>query len=55
MPNLNVDKDTCIGCGLCTSLSDAFQLDDEGKAECVGEAENADEVVASCPVQAISE
>ncbi|MDF2505862.1 MAG: ferredoxin [Clostridium sp.] len=28
-----VDKDTCIGCGLCTSVCpDVFVMDDEGKA-----------------------
>ena len=29
----NVDKDTCIGCGLCPSICEAvFEMDDDGKA-----------------------
>ena len=29
----HVDKDTCIGCGLCPSICDAvFEMDDDGKA-----------------------
>lgn len=55
---LKVNKDSCIGCGLCTATHpDAFVMDDEGKAECVAEvaAEEAEEVIGNCPVQAIEE
>lgn len=57
----NVDKDTCIGCGLCPSISsECFQMEDDGKAgvvvdevpeECSDDAKEAEE---SCPVDAIT-
>ncbi|MHB1452389.1 MAG: ferredoxin [Saccharofermentanales bacterium] len=56
-----VDRDACIGCGICESVCpEVFQMDDEGKAKviveevpeqakaCTAEAEE------SCPVTAIS-
>lgn len=56
-----VDKDTCIGCGLCPSIcSEVFSMDDEGKAVAIGDlvpSENEDEAKdaeSSCPVNAIS-
>lgn len=55
-----VDKDTCIGCGLCPSICpEVFELGDDGYAhatksevpeECHDEAIEAAE---SCPVDAI--
>lgn len=55
-----VDKDLCIGCGLCPSIApEVFKMDDDGKAiayvdEVPPEAEaNAKEAEASCPVSAI--
>ena len=51
-----VDKDLCIGCGLCAGIApDAFAIGDDGKAEVVGEDANAEEAKASCPVGAIGE
>ncbi|MGL5245804.1 MAG: ferredoxin [Sarcina sp.] len=57
----NVDKDTCIGCGLCPSVcSEVFDMQDDGKAgvitpevpsNCEGAVKEAE---ASCPVNAIS-
>lgn len=57
----NVDKDTCIGCGLCPSICpECFEIEDDGKAGfivdeapegCDGEVKEAAE---SCPVDAIS-
>lgn len=56
-----VDKDTCIGCGLCPSICpDVFSMDDDGKAKAIDEAvpeelqDDADEAAASCPVEAIT-
>ena len=56
-----VDKSTCIGCGLCTSIAPAvFELDDNGSAENIlgnevpSELENStNEAAQSCPVGAI--
>lgn len=57
----HVDKDVCIGCGLCPSICpEVFDMDDDGKAhEIVDEvpSENEDgarEAADSCPVSAIS-
>lgn len=57
-----VDKETCIGCGLCPSIcSDVFSMnDDDGKAEAItGDIsddlkDDAEEAAASCPVEAIT-
>ncbi|NLD50469.1 MAG: ferredoxin [Clostridiaceae bacterium] len=56
-----VDKDLCIGCGLCEALSPAvFKMDDEGKAEAITEElsqelqNEAEEAKRQCPVEAIS-
>ncbi|MFH1801785.1 MAG: ferredoxin [archaeon] len=55
---VKINKDTCIGCGLCVSICDeVFEIDESYKAyvksqekiPCVKEAIN------SCPVEAISE
>lgn len=59
--NANVDKDTCIGCGLCVGIEpDVFQMNDEdGKAEAYQEAtddnkSSVDDAINSCPVAAIA-
>lgn len=56
----NVDKDTCIGCGLCPSICpEVFEMDDDGKAKAIsgevpeGEQDTAKEAEESCPVDAI--
>lgn len=55
-----VDKDTCIGCGLCCgTCEEVFRLDDDGKSVAYGEVTDAnkDDVQAAidnCPVSAIS-
>jgi ferredoxin len=55
-----VDQETCIGCGLCPSMSpEVFQMNDDGKAEAIvdevsGElVDSAKEAEESCPVNAI--
>lgn len=56
----HVDKDTCIGCGLCPSICpDVFSMDDDGKAVAIGSdvpsehEDGAKEAEGSCPVNAI--
>jgi ferredoxin len=55
-----VDKDTCIGCGLCPTIEpDVFSMDDDGKAVAISEElkedliSGAKEGEESCPVNAI--
>jgi len=56
----HVDKDTCIGCGLCPSICpDVFSMNDDGKAVAIeGDVpseheDGAKEGEESCPVNAI--
>ncbi|PKK39466.1 Ferredoxin [Clostridiaceae bacterium JG1575] len=53
-----VDKELCVGCGLCASMApDVFIMEDDGKAGVVVEAtEDAatQEAADSCPVAAIT-
>lgn len=56
---VKVDKEKCIGCGLCSSIcSDVFEMDDEGKAQVKANADMEKECVKKaekqCPVEAIS-
>ncbi|ERJ11470.1 ferredoxin [Haloplasma contractile] len=56
-----VDKETCIGCALCPTISpDIFSMEDDGKAvaiddqipeDVVADAQDAEE---QCPVAAIT-
>ena len=57
-----VNKDCCIGCGVCTAICDSvFAFGDDGKAETIIDEVPADledaatEALNSCPAQAISE
>jgi ferredoxin len=57
----HVDKDTCIGCGLCEGICPkVFKMDEDGKAKAIEteldaslEAEARD-AESQCPVEAIS-
>ncbi|MGI6667562.1 MAG: ferredoxin [Bacillota bacterium] len=60
MAKVLVDKDLCIGCGLCAdTCPDVFVLADDGKAEVKSdEAANANlpcskDAAATCPTEAI--
>ncbi len=55
-----VDKDTCIGCGLCPDLCpEVFELEDDGLAVAYRNPvpsdieESAKEAAESCPTEAI--
>ena len=57
---VKVDKNTCIGCGVCVALAPKyFRLGDDGKSEVIKEeVEPGDEdmvknAAQSCPVGAI--
>ena len=56
---VQVDKDLCIGCGLCTSLcGNVFSIDSDGKASVISEIDSSSEesvndACGSCPVNAI--
>jgi ferredoxin len=56
-----VDKDTCIGCGLCPTICpEIFEMEDDGKAAAKNidiESEilsQAQEAERDCPVNAIT-
>lgn len=56
-----VDRDTCIGCGLCEEICpEVFQLDDESISTIIAEMipeeseECAKETEDECPVSAIT-
>lgn len=54
-----VNKDVCIGCGLCVNMcSDVFFMDSEGKSDVKQNLTSIDEssvkdAAAACPVNAI--
>ncbi len=56
-----VDKDLCIGCGLCPNICpEVFSMDDDGLAIAIDEEidesliDSAKEAEESCPVDAIT-
>ena len=55
-----VDKDTCISCGICTGIApDVFVMDEDDKSEALDTVtdENKDsvqEAIDSCPTNAIA-
>lgn len=57
----HVDKDTCIGCGLCPDICpEIFRMDDDGKAIADDKEipddliDSAKEAESQCPVEAIT-
>lgn len=55
---VKVNKDVCIGCGLCAGLAPSvFVIEDDGKAAAVAEGDEEEVVSAqgSCPVGAIED
>jgi ferredoxin len=55
-----VDKDICIGCGLCADICpDVFSMDDDGKAIAADSEipedliDSAKDAKGQCPVEAI--
>lgn len=62
MAKIKVDKDKCIGCGLCVSIAEeVFEMGEDGKAGVVegykenkGDEKKIREAIDSCPVSAIT-
>ena len=58
MKKPQINKDLCIGCGLCESIyPEVFRLGKSFKSEVIGECEDekkCQEAIDSCPVGAIS-
>ena len=59
--NAKVDKNVCIGCGLCTTTCpNVFQLEDDGLAAAYtnpvpdADQDSAQDACDNCPVSAIS-
>lgn len=55
---VEVDKETCIGCGSCVAIcSEVFELGSDGKAQVKEKADTSlacvKEAAEACPVQAI--
>ena len=52
----SVNKEKCIGCGLCTEICpEGFEMGDDGKAKVKStDAECAKKAAEKCPVGAIS-
>jgi len=54
-----VDKDLCVGCGLCTQVcADVFEMTADGKADVIAGADTSadciQDAVDQCPVGAIT-
>lgn len=54
---VKVNKETCIGCGLCVSICpEIFEINDDGKAKVKSQKKSPKlkEAIENCPVNAIS-
>ena len=59
MKKLNVNQESCIGCGACIATdSEHFDFNDNGLSEAISndnlESENLKNAMESCPTNAIS-
>ena len=60
MKDIEINKEKCLGCGMCVGInSDVFEFDDDGLAKVNKDKINEDneeevkEAINSCPVGAI--
>ncbi|GBE19494.1 MAG TPA: ferredoxin [Candidatus Pacearchaeota archaeon] len=54
---IKIDKEKCIGCGLCSSIcGEIFEMSDDSKAKVKKQKDSPclKEAIDSCPVEAIS-
>lgn len=53
---IKINKESCIGCGLCVSICpNVFEMDDDkAKVKAQKDEKCVDKAIESCPVDAIS-